>query len=76
MATIKRRSRRKVEDRHPITLAWDQGLPPPQEALQADKRDKLIGLMFFRWHETGNHALNQPYLRDWREVLQMGKPNG
>jgi hypothetical protein len=73
MATIKRR--RKVEDRDPITLAWDKGLPPPQEALQADKRDELIGLMFFRWHETGNQASNQPYLRDWREALHMDGAN-
>lgn len=76
MGTVKRRSRRKAEDRDPITLAWDKGLPPPQEAFEPDQRGELIGLMFFRWHETGNHALRQPYLREWREALHMGKPNG
>ncbi|HAN27677.1 MAG TPA: hypothetical protein DCP75_08150 [Haliea salexigens] len=73
MGTVKRRSRQRLEDRDTITLAWDKGQPPPQEAFQPDKRDDLIDVVFFRWADTQNPALTQPYLRDWLEALRIGK---
>ena len=73
MGTLKRRSRHKVEDRDAITLAWDEGRPPPQEAGKPDKLEEVIDLVFFRWADTQKHALRQPYLYDWLQVLRHGQ---
>ena len=76
MGTLKRRSRHKTEDRDAITLAWDKGLPPPREAFRPDKRDDLVGCIFFRWAEVETYGQDQPHLQDWLEVLRHGQPTG
>lgn len=74
MGTLRRRTRLKFEDRDQVKLAWDRGLPPPPEALQPDRRDDLLGCIFFRWAEVDTYRIDQPHLQEWLEVLRMGQP--
>ncbi len=76
MGTLKRRSRHRIEDRDQITLAWDKGLPPPPEASQPDKHDDLVGVIFFRSAELETYGQDHPNLREWLEVLRLGRPEG
>ena len=74
MGTLKRRSRHRTEQRDLLQLAWDKGLPPPKEAQEPDRRDELVGVIFFRWAEVETYGQDHPHLREWLEVLRLGQP--
>lgn len=70
MSTVRRLTRRRIEDFDPIIHAWDNAMPPPPEASEPSRRGEVIAVVFFRWAErrpawTGHH----PHLTAWLAAL-------
>jgi len=71
MTTIRRVSRRRIEDHDPILRAWDNAMPPPPEAFEPDRHGEVVAAIYFRWAErkpawTGPH---HPHIREWLAAL-------
>lgn len=74
MSTTRRRSRRRIEDRDPITLHWDEGLPPPVAAFAPENHERVQEVVFFRWAEADRvptYGKDHPHLGAWLAVLRQ-----
>lgn len=71
MSISRRRTRQRAET-CPVAAAWDAGHEPPPEAFQHERRDALIGVIFFRWAENRPQWVGEhhPHLRDWLAALR------
>lgn len=73
MAAPRRVSRYRVATGNPIEHAWDQGLPPPADASDPDRRDEVLQCVFLRWCEHKPRAGRHPHLSQWLDALARSR---
>ena len=70
MAAVKRLSRHRVSVGNSIEQAWDQGLPPPADASDPDRRDEVLQCVFLRWCEhKPQWPCHHPFQSQWLAAL-------
>lgn len=73
MGTVKRRSRRRLNDANSLVSLYNEGQPPPAWAFEVgEHNDTLQGLIWF-----GEGAIirrDHPYERDWWRAMNESDP--